>query len=246
MTMPLVRQISKNLDIYFGECTINENEDSFEIVKDGKCAEFFVESERTLGIKSINRCGFSGTSILERIELLGMHVKINSIYLDDQSSVNFGDVKLNFGVLNIIVKGNSWYNSLGYFQDNYQYEKSIWDTVRKFTLGKLFEYMTYVSYSEYKTKNKGWYTDGLSFFGEENGVGVNEYSYYELIKEFIYYLESVFGTETELLVLMLELFIISKSDGNIDDKTRIDYFYLLSAISYIVPYTRFPLIKKLI
>lgn len=244
MIHPMTRQIIKNLDIYFGKCQFKETDGVIDIHKDGKCVEFFVDSNRSIGISNLNRCGFSGTHILERIDLLAMHVKANSIYLDDQSSIPFGDIRLDFGVLNILVKGKSWYNSMGYFQVDYEKEKNVWDIIREYTLLELFKEMKNIPYSQYKAINKGFFTDGMEFFADMNGTHVDEFTYYHLIEELIYYLRSVFDVNTEMKTLMLEMYIVAKSDSILDDdKAKIDYFLLLSSISYITPYTRFPLTK---
>ena len=214
--------------------------------------DFVIEDDRVIGINNINKCGFSGTELLERIELLALLTKIKTIYLDDQSPIKFGEYRLDFAVLQILTKGESWYNSLGYYQENYNDEKNEWDLIRNIALEDIFDLAIKLDYATYKTKNKGWFDDGLLVYSIIEGETLTEDNYAMLLENFIIYLSSIFGNELQgetVKSFAIKLSILTKNyqyQSNPEHINEIlDHFLMLSLISYCITYTRFPLYKRL-
>jgi hypothetical protein len=72
-----------------------------------------------------------------------------------KSSIKCGEYKLDLASLMILTKGQSWYNSLGYKQENYKYEENIWTEIREMKFNNLdFSLLTYESVKKGK---KGWF-----------------------------------------------------------------------------------------
>jgi len=238
--------MAKNLDLYFGEDSekIIDKEMTIHISKNGLCASFGIENERILSIVEINKCGFTGTELLERIELLAQDMYIPSIMLEDQSSVVFGIYKLDLGTLSIITKGRSWYNSKGYYSETHNIEKQEWELIRKSQLSDVFDHLLNISYEEYQTKDKGWYNDGLKLFCEINNSELDEENFYEMLKEFIDHLSFNFDCTHTVEKFGVDLSILSMNNSSEDYECLINLM-MLSAISYAIRYTRHPLIKKI-
>lgn len=78
-------------------------------------------------IVTLAKCGHnSGTKLLQLVDQLA-YLMPNVTYLKllDAASLSFPDYKkLNLAFFKILTKGESWYNSLGYYSDNYEEEKN--------------------------------------------------------------------------------------------------------------------------
>lgn len=74
---------------------------------------------------------FSGNYILFNFEELVKSTLINyEIILSDASYINLGIYKFKLSTLKILLNGISWYNSKGYFQNNFVEESNNWNLIR--------------------------------------------------------------------------------------------------------------------
>ena len=78
---------------------------------------------------------FSGNQILNLFELLLQKISNRYIItLTDTSCIKRGKFKFRLSTLKILLNGISWYNSKGYFQNNFTEEKLNWDLIRELNL----------------------------------------------------------------------------------------------------------------
>ena len=105
-----------------------------------QCLEFSIgensDTEKgiiSLVVYSLDKCLLTGTDILLRLEkFIGSlnqdGFEIEYVILGDESHITWKSerysIKVNLAKLKIITKGQSWYNSMGYYQDNYEEEKN--------------------------------------------------------------------------------------------------------------------------
>jgi len=93
----------------------------------------------------LDKCGIPGSKSLKKVEEVAklLPIKINSINLMDASSINKCGVDLDLAIIKILTNGQSWYNSLGYYSDNYKDEidhnKNILDLSCKDFFESVFE-----------------------------------------------------------------------------------------------------------
>ncbi len=93
----------------------------------------------------MDKCGIPGSKSLKKVEEVAklLPIKINSINLMDASSINKCGVDLDLAIIKILTNGQSWYNSLGYYSDNYKDEidhnKNILDLSCKDFFESVFE-----------------------------------------------------------------------------------------------------------
>lgn len=119
--------------------TVEYNDDAFEFSSNNRhFLKFYIYEGSEINYLYISELKksqtMSGTQILEMVELICTYVnqfdkKIRQIRLEDDSRLEicekyFLSIKLSF--FRILAKGESWYNSKGYYQENYQEEKSEW------------------------------------------------------------------------------------------------------------------------
>jgi len=110
----------------------NDN-NSYRILSlDGQlCLKILInKNKRTIQIDDLNKCDTSGTYLLELINKLAIALpNIDYIQLIDSSHIvtncydkNGESVVIDLPVLQIILKGMSWYNSQGYVSSNFNQE----------------------------------------------------------------------------------------------------------------------------
>jgi len=138
-----------NPDDNIFEIKTNETMDKIE-----ECLllEFFQDH---ILIDSLHKCGtHSGTSLLKKIDDLVMKMpQIEYIELKDGAEIY--DDKIRLAFLKILSKGQSWYNSLGYFSSNYENEKNHNDLLRNMPLQELLDsckQKLQESFEKYNTK----------------------------------------------------------------------------------------------
>jgi hypothetical protein len=79
--------------------------------------------EDYISIISLNKCGITGSDSLQKVEEVAKLLpNIKLIKLMDASSINKCGVDLDLAIIKILTKGQSWYNSFGYYSDNYNDE----------------------------------------------------------------------------------------------------------------------------
>lgn len=174
-----------------------------------------------------------GTELLEIIELLAQYKNIPKIILEDQSSVKFGNYDLDLATLLILTKGKSWYNSMGYFQSNFENEKREWELIRKRSLEDVFTYILTLEYDLIDSKNKGWFDDALIIFSSIQESELNSETYRDLLVGLMEYLGSLFDINETSESFCLRLSIISKS-GSYNEEESLNYFLMLSLLSYSI------------
>lgn len=93
-------------------------------------------------ITSLNKCGITGSNSLKKVEEVAK-LLLKSIKLMDASTINKCGVELDLAIIKILTNGQSWYNSLGYYSDNYKDEiahnKNILDLSCKDFFESVFE-----------------------------------------------------------------------------------------------------------
>lgn len=239
-----IGRITNKLDLYFGEDTKKDVEYNNFIISEDECVciDFTLDDNDILGINNINKCKFSGSELLDIIDLIALDQKLKIVYLDDQSSITFGEYSLDFGVLSILTKGQSWYNSKGYYQENFNEEKKKWNLIRNSTIEQMFDYIMTIDYETYKSKYKGWFDDGLLSFSSLNSPILDKDNYLQNLESCIIYLSSIFDLNETVKDFCIRLTLLSKTNSSTDDDCY-DYFLMLSLFSHGVTYTRFPLRK---
>lgn len=118
--------IIENIKIFFSESEFNiiflGNAVNIKTKDDVKCLSLYFH-EDYISITSLDKCGIHGSDSLKKVEEVAKLLpNIKSINLMDTSSINKCGVKLDLAIIKILTNGQSWYNSLGYYSDNYKDE----------------------------------------------------------------------------------------------------------------------------
>lgn len=136
------QNVYNNIDLFFihyvksfespNNICLSYNEEnclSFYLIKDKESDLFHVD------LDYIQKCLYSGSSSLEKLECLLKFTSSKIVYvkLYDASVITWKvfisdmnkevEIKLSLQSLYILSKGMSWYNSLGYFENNYKENK---------------------------------------------------------------------------------------------------------------------------
>lgn len=238
------RKIWKLADKYFENADVIFNNDFYTIENKGTCISFRIEKYKdffTAYTGDLNKCKFSGTETLERLELLLKACKCNikTIYLEDQSYINYDGMHLDFASLHILAKGQSWYNSLGYKQENYNQECENWNLIRnEYFLDLDFNQLTYIS-----TKN--YFDNPFDMLSELNGYENPDTNFEELVKIAVEIIKTeCVDVVNEQIYVAAGLIYLNIKNKKYDD--NILYYYLYIYIcSFFLTYTRHPLIKKI-
>lgn len=236
----------ENLNLYFGADSekIIDSDMTVHIMNQGLCISFSIDEEHNVLITEINKCGFTGTELLERIELLAQNEGAPKIMLEDQSSVTYGAYRLDLASLSILTKGRSWYNSMGYYSENHGFESQEWEVIRRSRIADILVHLSTITYDEYISKNKGWFDDGLDLFAYLNETEVTEENFEDMLNEFVYYLSATFDVNDTAESFGIILSILSKNNVS-EDYECMNYLMMLGAISYSIRYTRHPLVKNI-
>jgi len=124
-------------------------------------------------IELLERCGINGSQTIRKIEQLAIKLEnISYISLEDDSTLKVYpefDIWINLYIYKILTKGQSWYNSLDYYSDNYAEEK---EDNAKFEKMTIKEFQDDVSSSDINKKKYNKHlndlTDIFSFEPEES------------------------------------------------------------------------------
>ena len=138
-------------------------------------------------IELLERCGINGSQTIRKIEQLAVKLEnISYISLEDDSTLKVYpefDIWINLYIYKILTKGQSWYNSLDYYSDNYEQEK---EDNAKFKTMTIKEFQEDVSSSDINNKKYNKHlndlTDIFSFEPEESMTVPN---FYKKIMEII-------------------------------------------------------------
>lgn len=129
--------INKIKNVFF-ECEVDITKNKIIILNGVFCVKFYIY-ENIIIIDDIAKCNISGTETLKRIEVFSREVGIEAISLSDKSVIEWNNFRISLSTLNILSKGESWYNSLGYLQTNYIKEKEDWQILCDLTMQSLFD-----------------------------------------------------------------------------------------------------------
>lgn len=168
---------------------------------------YFYDANDGVGVQHLHKSKrLSGSQILNLLELAIKcaneisEEKIQYIELEDDSTIMVSEQSLRtcpLSIFRILAKGQSWYNSMGYFQTNYENERKQWDEVRFLTFDSLFSLFRAEEYEKFKhseiSKERDRYIimcdifdnlEGKEFFGELNSES-NLHDLFDRIHEFI-------------------------------------------------------------
>ena len=258
----LNKRIYKLIDTYFNITSINSKtldsdgiftiNTSFNNYECNMCVKFKIDYERyediTVNIKELNKCHYSGTETLDRLELLirGLNNNIKYMYLDDQSYITYEDFNLNLGIMYILTNGMSWYNKLGFKQENYKEESNNWNIIRYNTFNELdFTNIRFEDWNLFRGKN--WYDDGLQLYSDyvlDEEINVD--NFIDVLNDAIIFIKEEFTTECDNKITnVVGLIFINIKNKTLLQEDVLKNYLFISLCSYLISYTRFPLIKMI-
>jgi hypothetical protein len=138
-------------------------------------------------IELLERCGINGSQTIRKIEQLAIKLEnISYISLEDDSTLKVYpefDIWINLYIYKILTKGQSWYNSLDYYSDNYAEEK---EDNAKFEKMTIKEFQDDVSSSDIKNKKYNKHlNDLIEIFSFEPDESMTVPDFYNKIMEII-------------------------------------------------------------
>ena len=138
-------------------------------------------------IELLERCGINGSQTIRKIEQLAVKLEnISYISLEDDSTLKVYpefDIWINLYIYKILTKGQSWYNSLDYYSDNYT--KELEDN-SKFKTMTIKEFQEDVSMSDINNKKYNKHlNDLLTIFSFESKESMTVPDFYKKIMEII-------------------------------------------------------------
>ena len=120
-TITIIRRIFSNKNIIIGK----KGEVIQIETKDGEhCASFGFYTD-SIFIQNLDKCGITkGTELLQLFDELAKEMpNITHIDLEDESIIEICDESIYLYLIKILTKGQSWYNSHGYFSENHESDK---------------------------------------------------------------------------------------------------------------------------
>ena len=230
----------KNIDIFFPQSNKKEEEDYLiSVFYDKECVNFYLYNEKYIYIKieQINKCNYSGTQILENIEFLakGTSSSIKSIKLDDASNVMINKkLKISLKYLYILSKGESWYNSLGYYSIDHKKNKEEWNILRNKNMSHIFSEI--LGFNNNILNINYYFKLGVKHMSEI-------FNLKEIIIESLKYVEKNWKLmynnnikELEVNVVYSMIHVIIKHDNDIFDDFANMFYILLSFITPLIKY----------
>ena len=138
-------------------------------------------------IELLERCGINGSQTIRKIEQLAIKLEnISYISLEDDSTLKVYpefDIWINLYIYKILTKGQSWYNSLDYYSDNYAEEKEDNAKFEKMTIKEFQEELNTTDINN-KKYNKHL-NDLLTIFSFEPDESMTVPDFYKKIMEII-------------------------------------------------------------
>jgi len=120
-TMEITQRVFSDKNV-----TIDSEEYIIITTKDGRCAIFCLYPDH-IYIDSLSKCGStSGGDLLTMIYTIAKEMPKNIKYIElvDASQIKICSTKISLRTLKILTTGQSWYNSHGYYSENYDSEKT--------------------------------------------------------------------------------------------------------------------------
>ena len=138
-------------------------------------------------IELLERCGINGSQTIRKIEQLAVKLEnISYISLEDDSTLKVFpefDIWINLYIYKILTKGQSWYNSLDYYSDNYEQEL---EDNSKFKTMTIKEFQEDVSTSDINNKKYNKHlNDFPDIFSFEPDESMTVPDFYKKIMEII-------------------------------------------------------------
>lgn len=224
-----LKDIYQYVDLFFPGCE-KENDQGLYInifMDESECLSFLFAYDHEYGLicyiaKLGKTSSLSGSQILRSLELL------LKAYADDVDYIELCDVsRIELDTKNVIplsyvfifVKGHSWYNSLGFYQKNYEKEKESWSMIRNKSFVEFLEDCEFQVKIDRKLE----------------------------LKQFIYHstiLKSLFSEDMPISDIFTTVYLCFKNNIRIDESIVDSYIYLLSVLSKILVKYSNPLFKK--
>jgi len=257
--MELNEKILSLIKFYFNTEDYDlDEEGNFNVRNNGHCLTFTLDNEKDIiffAIKNLNRCKISGSKTLERLELLARCVGIKYLQLEDQSYIN-STYEIDLAFISILAKGESWYNSVGYKQINYDEESLKWDQLRSKKFNDVVKYLEFFTYSQWMEKRfersgssgDEWFDDGLYLYSQYIDEEITEDNFLKKLSESIIFvkqscqdiIEYDIGTASGIIYVGI------KDKKLLDESLILPYYLYITLCKYLVTYTRFPLNKELL
>jgi len=138
-------------------------------------------------IELLERCGINGSQTIRKIEQLAVKLEnISYISLEDDSTLKVYpefDIWINLYIYKILTKGQSWYNSLEYYSDNYAQEEKDNAKFEKMTIK---EFQEEVNSSDINNKKYNKHLNDLTaIFSFEPDESMTVPDFYKKIMEII-------------------------------------------------------------
>lgn len=139
----VITKISNHVDYYFKDHKKYIFEGRLYIKYNNITCLIIIVEDNKLIIGGLKKGLLSGTRLLKNIlDLIYQNIdEIDLIYLGDESTItltvntiNKEKYILSLAHLHILVKGKSWYNSCGFFQENYLEQFEEWNIIRNMKL----------------------------------------------------------------------------------------------------------------
>lgn len=263
MYKPKMETILREMEKLRPKSIIKYDGDTATIIEGGTCLTFMMEDQDTILIKQVNKCSYSGTDNLKHIEFVAKKLNIPYVKINlDDSHINYKGHNIQLGYLNILYKGESWYNSLGYFQKNYNQEHQIWVQLRKLTFIDIIKRY----YQEHQNFSDIYLYDDLlmikSFRGEDTDImssleedllryDENKEDIDKSVFDHIKYITDTwnrlffpFRFET-LNLYNIGSFIKNKLKTELNEDEVTIFEYIVNYCSFIIPYSRGNLVKEI-
>lgn len=194
---------------------------------------------------------FSGKTILLRLKEMCENIEcIHSIIINEDSSELVKDnIEIDLAILNILYRGESWYNSLGYRQFNYNQNHTNWNIIRQKTFQNVMipntGNLAYSRIFEYETR----YNASIAHFIDAIGMK-DEHLFPKAVKKYIKYIITKWYDilQDDLSVKTLSevgriIYILLHQD--ISRETVMLFEMVINGLALVIPYNRSDLILQL-
>lgn len=155
----------------------------------------------------------SGNEILKRLENVAKLFSAKKIILDDTSFIDWHDNVINLSIFKILINGESWYNSKGYYIENFYLFKNEWEIIRNKTFCELFYMYTYDLYLLYLEQidlcESNIYTSRKNFekrlIALNNSVEITKHNFNEIKKKLVdnAIISFIFNTKISVIFIMI-------------------------------------------
>ncbi len=220
----------------------------YYVTYDKICFSFYIRYTR-LYLTNLYKCRYSGTENLERLEIFARAINIETISLGDESEFNWGNIKISLFLMKILTKGQSWYNSLGYFSGNHIKESKEWNRIRNLTFLDIKKSLLTLTYPEYEEKSIFRY--GLVLFAQYYDIELRDDNFTAVLEDGINFMyENITELDlnnTSIKIVSGYIYLQMKNNVEFDYKKQLSY-YLYPTFIYILrefQYTSTSLIKVL-